>query len=304
MIKLLITLLVIAVLALVAWHDIHNFVVRKYEVRTDKLSRDLTMVLLADLHGYSYGRNNEKLIAAIDEIDPDAVLCAGDMFTAREINGKVHTEQGELLLKNLASRYPVYMASGNHEEKIKVYSQEYGNLFERYRETLKRAGVVYLENESVYMTPFDSKGEKGPQGKDRVRISGLELELSFFRKMVKREMGPDVLPGKLGEIKASDRDAFNILIAHNPQYFKEYANWGADLTVSGHVHGGIVRLPFLGGVISPAIVFFPRYDGGKFTKDGRYMILSRGLGTHTIHFRLFNPAEVSVIKIKGVKDVT
>ncbi len=304
MIILLIIVLVIAALALVVWHDIHNFVVRKYEIRTDKLVGDLTMVLLADLHGYSYGSNNDRLIDAIDKIRPDAVLCAGDMFTAREIKGKVHTEQGEALLKNLASRYPVYMASGNHEEKSKAYSKEFGNLFERYRQTLKRAGVVYLENESVYMTLPGTSDRDSAQGIDRVRITGLELDLSYFRKMVKREMSADVLPGLLGELKGSDRDAFNILIAHNPQYFKEYSEWGADLTVSGHVHGGIVRLPFFGGVISPAIVLFPRYDGGKFVKDGRYMILSRGLGTHTIHFRLFNPAEVSVIKIKGVKDVT
>ncbi len=300
MIILVITILVILILALVVWHDLHSFKVRSYEVESDKLRGNYRFVLLADLHGYSYGRNNEKLLSAIDETKPDAILCAGDMFTAREIKGRVHTEQGESLLKKLASKYPVYAANGNHEEKIKVYSKEFGNLFERYRETLKRAGVVYLENESAYMN-FDSDGTADP---DRIRVSGLELELDFFRKCVKKKMEDTVMPDKLGALKGTDSDAFNILIAHNPQYFAEYAEWGADLTVSGHVHGGIVRLPFLGGVISPAIVLFPRYDGGKFTVHGRTMILSRGLGTHTIHFRLFNPAEVSVINVKGVKNVT
>ena len=301
MIKLVITILVIAVLALVIWHDTHNFVVRNYEVKTDKIKGDLTFVLLSDLHGYNYGKDNEKLISAIDGIGPDAILCAGDMFTAREIKGRVHTRQGEIVLKNLASRYPVYASNGNHEEKIKSYTQEFGNLFDRYREGLVRSGVTYLENESVFFEPVYKDGggaDKPFTGK--IRITGLELGLSYFRKVVKLRLEQSTIKEKIGEIKGSDRDAFNILIAHNPQYFNEYAAWGADLTVSGHVHGGIIRLPFLGGVISPAIVLFPKYDGGKYVRDGKTMILSRGLGTHTIHVRLFNPAEISVINIKGV----
>jgi predicted MPP superfamily phosphohydrolase len=292
-IGLLITILVIAALALVIWHDTHSFVIRRYEVKTDKLKGDMTFVLLADLHGYTYGRNNEKLIRAIDEVHPDAILCAGDMFTARCIKGKVHTKAGANVLTELAGRYPVFAANGNHEEKIKRYTGEFGNLFDRYKESLKRAGVTYLENETV---SFDQAGSCS----GRIRITGLELELAYFRKVKKLKLDPSHLKGKIGELKGSDADAFNILIAHNPQYFQEYANWGADLSVSGHVHGGIIRLPLLGGVISPAIVLFPKYDGGKFEKDGRTMILTRGLGTHTIHVRMFNPAEVSVITVRGV----
>ena len=98
----------------------------------------------------------------------------------------------------------------------------------------------------------------------------------------------------------SDNSRYQVLIAHNPLYFPQYAAWGADLTVSGHVHGGIIRLPLLGGVISPAIVLFPKYDGGKFEIDGKNMILSRGLGTHSIHVRMFNPCELCIIHVRGV----
>ncbi|MCR5157418.1 MAG: metallophosphoesterase [Butyrivibrio sp.] len=287
-IRLVITVLIIAALVLVTWHDIHNFKVYNYEVKTDKIKGDMTFVLLADLHGYTYGPRNERLIKAIDDIKPDAILCAGDMMNATKEKGVVHIEEGEHVLKELASRYPVFCGNGNHEKKLKKYNREFGNLYERYREGLKRAGVVYLENESAL---FPGKN---------IRVSGLELELEYFRKFVKRQMEPELLNDKLGETKDKDRDVFQILIAHNPQYFKEYANWGADLTVSGHVHGGIIRLPFLGGVISPAMALFPKYDGGKYQHDGKTMILSRGLGTHTINVRMFNPAEISVIKIKGV----
>lgn len=287
-IRLIITILIIIVLALVIWHDIHNFRIYNYEVKTDKIKGDMTFVLLADLHGYTYGPHNERLIKAIDDIMPDAILCAGDMMNATKEKGVVHVEEGEHVLKELASRYPVFTANGNHEKKLKKYNKEFGNIYERYRESLKRAGVVYLENESAL---FPGKN---------IRVSGLELELEYFRKFVKRQMEPELLEDKLGEIKEKDRNVFQILIAHNPQYFKEYADWGADLTVSGHVHGGIIRLPLLGGVISPAMALFPKYDGGRYRHDGKTMILSRGLGTHTIHVRLFNPAEISVIKIKGV----
>ncbi len=287
-----IALLLVGACALVIYHDTHNFVVREYEFTSGKLKRDITFVLLTDLHGYVFGNNNDKLIEKIYDINPDYILSCGDMFTARYIDGKVHTEAGLHVLKSLAGKFPVYLSNGNHEEKIKSYTKEFGNLFDRYKSDLVRAGVHYLENES----------EEIP--KDNIRISGLELPLSFFQKIVKKKMVQEDITGRIGEKKAVHSDKFQILIAHNPQYFEEYARWGADLTVSGHVHGGIIRLPILGGVISPAIALFPKYDGGKYTIDDSTMVLSRGLGTHTINVRMFNPGEVSVIKVRGTKDVT
>ena len=98
----------------------------------------------------------------------------------------------------------------------------------------------------------------------------------------------------LGSVK---EDKFSILLAHNPEYFKSYAKWGADLTVSGHIHGGIMRLPLIGGVISPSLRLFPKYDSGEFEENGKKMILSRGMGLHHIKLRFFNRPEISVIKI-------
>ena len=97
------------------------------------------------------------------------------------------------------------------------------------------------------------------------------------------------LEKKLGR---PDRSRFNILIAHNPSYFPAYAEFGADLVLSGHVHGGIARIPFLGGVISPALRLFPKYDGGRYREGESVMILGRGLGTHTIPVRFLNPGEL------------
>lgn len=284
-IYVLIAILIIIILSvLVIYHDTHNFVVRNYEVRTDKTEGDFTLVLLSDLHGYTFGKDNEKLIDAVRNIAPDAVLSAGDMFTGHKIDGRIQYEAGLHLLTEIAKFAPVYAGNGNHEHKIKRYTLEYGNLFDRYRSMLKKAGIIVLENDSVMI-------------QDRnIRITGLDLDLDYFQKVVKKKMEPDHV-GRL--VGSADKKAFQILIAHNPQYFKEYRAWGADLTLSGHVHGGIIRLPLLGGVISPSIALFPKYDGGKYEEEGRFMILSRGLGTHSIHVRMFNPGEVSVIKICG-----
>ncbi len=282
-IYILFVLLVLAILsAIVIYHDTHSFVVRNYELKSDKVKGSYTFVLLSDLHGYVFGKDNEKLIKAVVDSNPDAILCAGDMFTAHRKDGRIVYEDALHLLSSLASKYPVYMANGNHEHKVKEYRDEFGNLYDRYRSMLQKAGVTVLENDSVYIK------EAG------IRVSGLDLGLEYFQKVIKKEMNDNHIKRLLGH---SDSRSYQILIAHNPQYFSNYANWGADLTVSGHIHGGIIRLPFIGGIVSPTIDLFPKYDGGKFELGNKTMILSRGLGTHSIHVRMFNPGEVDVIRI-------
>ena len=100
-------------------------------------------------------------------------------------------------------------------------------------------------------------------------------------------------------IGMSDPDAFQVLLAHNPSYMDEYLDWGADLILSGHLHGGMVRLPGVGGVIGPDFVVFPKYSGEMQKVGDQTVIVSKGLGTHTIHIRLFNPAEIVVIEMNN-----
>ncbi len=287
----IIALLLIIVLA-VSYHDTHNFVVREYEVETDKLGQDYTYVFLSDLHGYVYGDDNKELISAIDDIQPDAILCAGDMITAAKTKGRAKIDAGLRLLENLAAKYPVYTSNGNHEEKVKLFTPVYGNLYARYKSRLTRSGVEYLDNSSITIPDTG------------IRVTGLCLGLDYFKKIIQKKMEDDLLDNMLGRINSREQENYQILIAHNPIYFKHYAKWGADLVVSGHVHGGIIRLPLVGGVISPAIALFPKYDGGKYEQNGSTMVLSRGLGTHTIHVRVFNPGEVCVIRVRGKKNVT
>ena len=261
--------------------DSTRFVRREYKVYSDKIEKGCKIVLLSDLHNKRYGQDNRKLLEEIDRINPDVVLTAGDMMTANE--GKTCCFVPIRLFGHLAEKYPVYYGMGNHEYRMKVYRKAYGDMFDVYKKELKECGVRFLENERVYLPEYN------------IDICGLEIERYLYKRWYRKPMEEGYIERLLGKAK---EERFELLIGHNPEYFKEYVKWGADLTVSGHVHGGVVRVPFFGGLISPSLRIFPEYDGGLFEEQGKKMVLSRGLGMHTIPLRMLNPGELVVIHLE------
>jgi predicted MPP superfamily phosphohydrolase len=259
-------------------------VVRRYEIRSHKVKRDTRFVLLADLHNKDYGDHNRRVLDAIEAEHPDAILVAGDILDGLAGHS---FETAVRLITDLAKDYPVYYGLGNHEYRLKIYREEYGTMWEEYLPRISVDNVHILDNER--MTIPDAG----------IDIAGVSLEKYYYKRIAQTVMTDEVIDGYVG--KASE-EAFQILIAHNPEYFKNYTAWGADLTVSGHIHGGIIRLPFIGGLIAPRLFSFPRYSGGEYDDNGRKMIVSCGMGTHTIHVRVFNPAELGVIDIKRETD--
>ncbi|MBQ3790878.1 MAG: metallophosphoesterase [Lachnospiraceae bacterium] len=268
----------------VVWHDMHRFVIRRYEVRSGKIGKDRRIVLLADLHDQTYGRHNERLLEAISEIAPDMVLSAGDLITAHHNPEKQRGEESTALLMTLARRYTLIAANGNHETKIDRRRELYEDRYDDYEAFVHSAGGMILRNESVKIP-----GE-------RIQVAGLELPLSYYKHFVKKPLSVAQLNEWLGR---PDPENYNIMIAHHPDYFEVYRAWGADLVLSGHIHGGIVRLPWIGGVVSPTARLFPYYDGGRYDEEGSTLILSRGLGTHSIPIRFLNPGELVVIDVKA-----
>lgn len=260
--------------------DCNRFVIREYTCQSKALKKDGTFILLSDLHNKSFGKENQALLQAIEKQKPDGILIAGDMYTAAK--GKDNTKVAEFVCR-LAEKYPVYYGNGNHEHKTRLFPEEFGNLYQDYMDKIKKAGVVTLQNEKVHLPGFNAD------------IYGLEIERDYYKKFERQKMEPEYLMKELG---TPDKGRFTLLIAHNPEYFPAYAAWGADLSVSGHVHGGLMRLPAAGGVISPGIQLFPKYDGGFFREGNAVMILSRGLGTHTLPIRIFNPGELVVIHLR------
>lgn len=272
----------LAGLAMAVAYDSSRFIRREYRICSDKIRRKAKILLLSDLHNKSYGRDNEKLLAEIGKVNPDLIVAAGDMVTANE--KKTCFEVPAALMKRLAERYPVYYGMGNHEYRIKVYRKAYGNMFDEYKEKLKSYGVRVLENERVYLPEYN------------IEICGLEIRRRYYKRLHREPMEAGYIESLLGKAR---EECFELLIGHNPDYFPQYAGWGADLTVAGHVHGGVVKLPVFGGVISPALRLFPKYDGGMYEEYGKRMVLSRGLGMHTIPVRIFNPGELVVIDLES-----
>ena len=281
MIKILLLLIVILALfsCMVTVIDCNRFVIREYHCENKRLKKPLKIVQLSDLHNKSFGKGNSRLIRAIKELNPDLIIVSGDMYTS--LPGK-ETVTAQKLLEELVKSYPVYYANGNHEQKTKEETEEFGSLYEDYRQKLSGMGIHFLSNEHVYLKDYN------------ISLYGLEIHRHYYRKFRKQILKADQVREYLG---VPDPSSFHMIIAHNPDFFEAYAAWGADLVFAGHVHGGLMRLPILGGVIAPSMKLFPKYDGGEFHEGNATMILSRGLGTHTLPIRIFNPGELVVVKL-------
>lgn len=256
-----------------------HFVVEETAVRSPKIRCPRTLVFLADLHDKEFGEGNRRLLAAVREAHPDLVLIGGDTMVAKK--GRAGLAVTEGLLKGLAGLCPVIYGNGNHEQRLLRKKEEYGTLYGDFLRLLERYGVIYLADSSVELD-------------EDLRISGLDIRRSFYRKFCPARMEDSYITRRLGD---ADPKRFQILLAHSPLFWDAYAAWGADLTLAGHFHGGTIRLPFLGGVMTPQYQFFLPVCAGVFQKKDRYMIVSRGLGTHSINIRIFNKPQVVVVKL-------
>lgn len=280
MLDIIITIIsMIAIICIwIMLYDSNRFVVSEYTFRDKRIRRKTRAVVLADLHNKQYGKNNERLVDAIRTCQPDYILVAGDLLTAKpgaSMDIAIH------LLEELSKDYPIYYGNGNHEHRLRLYPETYGEMAKEYREALEHLGVRLLTNTHVDLRDIG------------ITVYGSEIDRFYYKRFKVQKMELDYLNSILGQ---PSEDNYNILLAHNPDYFPQYAAWGADLVLSGHVHGGMVRIPVLKkGIVSPNVRLFPEYDGGLFKQDKSVMLLSRGLGMHTIPIRLFNPGELLVI---------
>ncbi len=270
--------LFLAVVCYVLWQkwELTKFEITEYRIFSSKIKERACAAVISDLHGFTYGKENEKLLEKVKKINPDIILIPGDMLVSK------YSETYETALRTLqelAKLAPVYYSYGNHESRLNDPERINHPLFLEYLSKVKEAGVTVMQTESREIA----------FGENQVQLSALELELDYYEKGRAIPLEPDYLKKRLPPQKEG---MFQILLAHNPAYAKEYIRWGADVTFSGHNHGGLIRIPGIGSVISPQFTWFPKYDAGDFKQEGRHVIVSRGMGTHTFHIRIFNRAEL------------
>ncbi len=228
---------------------------------------------LSDLHQKRFGDGFNNLLNSCSFCKPDYIFFTGDLFSRCEEN----LAPKVVLMQRLMKIAPVYYVIGNHEADVPEKSDALN-----YR--LKQEGVNVLINRKVRIY----------EGNDFVNLYGLALGSRYFMNEGSHSKAHPVTTKKIEYLLGTaDKSQCNLLLAHNPLVFEKYAEWGADLTFSGHVHGGIIRLPIVGGLLSPERKFFPKYSRGIYQKDGAQMVVSAGLGK----FRLNNPAEIVCVRL-------
>lgn len=269
-------------------YNVNTLEVTRYVVENKKVPKEFdgyNIVQISDLHSKLFGENNKKLIQKIKSLNPDIVVVTGDLIDGENNNYNVALD----FMKEISKLYRVYYIIGNHEQKslIKKYKDEYKDYFNK----LHQIDFVNLDNNKVEIVKGDSN----------INLYGLTVPYSCYKYLFDNQettsIDIDFLEEKLGKV---DREQFNILLAHTPFYFDEYEKWGADLTLCGHVHGGIVRLPLVGGLLSPDRKFFPKYDLGEYTKNKSTMIVSKGLGGSKVLIRVNCKPEIVNIKLKNI----
>ncbi len=262
--------------------------ISRFRISLEKLPQGhagLRIVHISDLHGKQFGRQNNRLAQALAGLEPDLIFVSGDMIDSHNDDGSAFIN----LLDELKGRYPVYCSLGNHEQIVRGTTGS--DRFDIFTKRLRDAGAILLDNERVEIE------------KDGVTfgIYGLTAKLYHYSSRSVSDIWEDAelkvefIEDKLGRPR-DDEVAF--LLAHNPKYFEEYVKWGAGLVCAGHVHGGVVRLPFLGGILSPDVTFFPPYSAGLYRSGETIMHVSRGMGNSVIPFRIFNRPDLSLIMLE------
>lgn len=286
MIFVVIAVVVAALLTVYVIRESNGFRSVHYSLQSCKIPKDLKIVLLTDLHNKDYGNANEPLLAAIDAFAPDFVCFSGDMVTSGW-DLSFDFQKTLVFMKKLSEKYPVYYGIGNHEEYFQRLRDRFPTQYDEMKSALSGFGIPLLDNEHVVLDQYNTV------------IYGLKLDNEYYRRVKTRHLPPGLMEELLGPV---DPDRFSILLAHNPEHFPDYALWGADLVLSGHVHGGIICLPGLGGLVSPGVHLFPKYDSGLFREGNSDMLLSRGIGSHSIPIRINNKAEVVCLTVKKSKE--
>ncbi len=265
---LIATVLALALLA--AWALYQGLVVRRYTVRTEKLAKgaSLRAVLLTDFHSDTFGDAQRDLIDKVAAQNPDIILLGGDI-----VDDVRPIEHAQALFEGLRSLgIPTYYVSGNHE----LWRDDY----RRVRRMIAGYGITVLRGEGVSI-PVDG-------GKVRLYGIGDPLEHRDYGK---------ALRSAFSNIR---EDAFCILLAHRPEWIDAYAALSFDLALSGHAHGGQIRIPLLlNGLYAPDQGWFPKYAGGEYRVEDTTLIVSRGLAVNPRLPRVFNPPEVVVVDIRA-----
>lgn len=239
-----------------------------YSIESDKVQSNVRILLLTDFHSNNYGKNASKIMKKVRSVSPDIVLLGGDIY-----DDVLPEDNADTFVRVLAGEYRCFYVTGNHE----YWSKNVDGI----KENLRNLGVIVLEGDCETVSV---------NGQD-INICGVDDPVYDYERMYTQLQYAAM---------ASNNGNFTVLLSHRPELVDEYAKYNFDVVLSGHAHGGQIRIPFLlNGLYAPDQAWFPKYAGGKYEIDDCRLIVSRGLDRETIKIpRVFNRPEMVVLDIK------
>ena len=301
---LIFTFFLIIIIFILSHFECNSFKISKYTINNLKNSDKLSLIFISDFHNKNYGDNYQKLLNEIFKLNPHYIILGGDFIDFSKFNRtfKIINYGSAILFIQELVRFSdkfknkenynfkkIFFTFGNHELRLKDASddEKFKKAYEHFINVLNENNIEIIDNKSVCL----SSG---------ISFSGLSLYNGYYyNKLSHKENYEHIEKGVLDDsFENVDRSHFNIVSFHKPDYFKDLFDYGFDLVLSGHNHGGIVRLPGIGSVFSPDFDLFPKYDYGRYDFDNKTLIVSSGLGEHFIKFRLNNMPEVCFISIE------
>lgn len=251
-----------------AYYENTSLQVTNYEITSEEIPIDFNnykIVQISDYHNAKSKKLNNELISKIKKEKPDIIVITGDLVDAY----KTDIETSINLIKSIKDISPIYYVTGNHEEKIDNYS--------KLKESLEELKVRILNNET-----------------ESIKKNGYKINLIGINDPTNETICEIELKESSYDVKS-----YNILLSHRPELLDVYSKNDIDLVLTGHAHGGQIRIPFVGGLVAPNQGLFPKYTSGIYQKDTTTMIVSRGIGNSIIPFRINNNPELVVITLKN-----
>ena len=272
--KIIVSIIILIVIILFGWiyYTNTNIETTQYNIKNVKIPNefdDFKIAEIADLHNKEW---NNKLVDKLKKIKPDMIAITGDFVDSSHTDFKIAIN----FIKDVKDIAPIYYVTGNHEAWISNY--------EELKKLLLNEGVIVLDNEKTLIEKGDSKinliGLLDPDFVERTNIKGIQDDI------IEKTLTPLI-----------DKDLYNIVLSHRPEVFESYVNSKADLVLTGHAHGGQIRIPFAGGLVAPNQGFFPKYTEGIHHKNNTDMVISRGLGNSILPIRVNNMPELVIIEL-------
>lgn len=265
-------LVVLVLLSLYLWRENRGLDKTFYRVKDSRIQKKIKICHLSDFHNRGDKKFQERLLNFIEEEKPDYIFLTGDLVDSRRTRPQVTLD----FLRDLVDLAPCYYVTGNHEHRIQG--------LEKIHQAYENLGIHSLGRDPVFL-----EGGLEVHGLQDPRILGPGLSMKDMEAYYKKNLQEETF----------SKEAYHILLVHRPDFLDLFSFYPFDLIFAGHFHGGQIRLPILGPLLSPNGKFFPENGEGLVEKKGTKEIISRGLGNSSFPLRVHNKPEVLMVTLEG-----